>query len=77
MQGWLFKNDFDFWTADLAKALLTSVPSVRNAQNKFHKSNDGLQLIFYRVACWYLTCRLNRTLNIFDSIHSMARFVLT
>lgn len=29
MQGWLFKNDQSYWTADLAKAFLTSVPQVR------------------------------------------------
>ena len=26
MQGWLFKNDPDFWTPERSKALLTSVP---------------------------------------------------
>ncbi|XP_045023592.1 alpha-N-acetylglucosaminidase-like isoform X2 [Daphnia magna] len=29
MQGWLFKHDAQYWTADLAKALLTSVPQGR------------------------------------------------
>jgi hypothetical protein len=28
MQGWLFKSDAEYWTADLSKALLTSVPQV-------------------------------------------------
>ncbi|XP_046631090.1 alpha-N-acetylglucosaminidase-like isoform X2 [Daphnia pulicaria] len=29
MQGWLFKSDAEYWTADLSKALLTSVPQGR------------------------------------------------
>lgn len=28
MQGWLFKNDRSYWTAELSRALLTSVPLV-------------------------------------------------
>lgn len=29
MQGWLFVNDFDFWTEPRVKAFVTSVPIVR------------------------------------------------
>ena len=39
MQGWLFKKDQDFWTADLSKALLTSVPLVILATTSIFTNN--------------------------------------